>query len=102
MLGTLCGFPSSALAQTEIEPERRALARRALHPHRAAVCLGDRAADEKSEPEPTRDLGRARRAVIAFEDAFEVLGTDARTVIGHLDAHAVAGQAHPHLDRRAL
>ena len=67
-------------ARGEQEPERRALARRALDTHRAAVSAHD--TQHRGQPQPAPgELGREER----LEDAVDRPGIHARAVVRHLE-----------------
>ena len=73
-------------ARSEQQPEHGALARRALHTHRAAVSAHD--TQHRGQPQPAPgELGREER----LEDAVHRRGIHARAVVRHLERDVAAG-----------
>src|ERR1044072_789324 len=91
----------------QADPERRALARAAVHAHVPAVHLGDALDEVQADPEPAARV-RVLGHVLAeeLEDVGRGVGGDARAAVVHLDAHARAvlqrAQAHGRAARGGL
>src|SRR4051812_49016003 len=95
------------VGERQHDPERRALAWRAVDLDLAAMCLGQARDDRQPETRTTcRTSARRIRTVEALEDAVPLGRGETGTAVGHLEqrpaAAAVALGAHPDRDRRAV